>query len=56
MFPDLDELRESMLSDESTEHIAPPEVLKGSSLPKLHAIARRMIANDMAHSCTKTYT
>lgn len=44
-----------MLSDESSEHITPPEVLAVGALKKLHAIARRMVANDMATLCTKAY-
>ncbi|GJP80232.1 hypothetical protein CLOP_g10465 [Closterium sp. NIES-67] len=55
LFPDLDELREAMLSEESPDQITPPEMIAEAALPKLHAMARRLVENGCASDCTRAY-
>ncbi|CAI5477981.1 unnamed protein product [Closterium sp. Yama58-4] len=55
LFPDLDELREAMLSEESPDQITPPEMIAEAALPKLHAMARRLVENNCATDCTRAY-
>ncbi|CAI5467849.1 unnamed protein product [Closterium sp. Yama58-4] len=55
LFPNLDELREAMLSEESPDHISPPEMVEAAAIPKLHAMAQRLIDNDCAPDCCKMY-
>ncbi|CAI5969623.1 unnamed protein product [Closterium sp. NIES-65] len=55
LFPDLDELREAMLSEESPDQITPPEMIAEAALPKLHAMARRLVENSCATDCTRAY-